>query len=202
MYRDEGAAMVDFDWSTFREFVNEFRDESDRAAVLLGAAKLDQILFQLLQRRLLPSTTGRDSLLDGDSALGTFSARINACHRLGLIDGEYARALHLIRRIRNVFAHEVSGCSIRTGGHRDRVRDLEAPFRPYPQYAIFRKHFFEGLEGPEYTFRAVLALIVGRLEIALERVIPISESSTEPAPMISRTWREALKQIERDESER
>ena len=202
MYRDKDTAKANVDWTTFREFVDEFRDESDRAAVLLGAAKLDQILFQLLQRRLLPSTTGRDSLLDGDSALGTFSARINACHRLGLIDGEYARALHLIRRIRNAFAHEVSGCSIRSGGHRDRIRDLEAPFKPYPQYANFRKQFFEGLEGPEYTFRAVLAVIVGRLEVAVEGVIPISESSTEPAPMIGRTWREALEQIESDESER
>src|SRR5438270_10281747 len=39
-----------------------------------------------------------------------------------------SRALHLIRRIRNSFAHEVSGAKLDSGPHRDRIRELAAPF--------------------------------------------------------------------------
>ena len=111
----------EIDWNSFSQFVEEFRDESDRAAVVLGAAKLDLVLYQILQAYLLPTTTGKDELLDGDSPLGTFSSKINISYRLGLLASSFARALHLVRKIRNAFAHDVSGCSLTTGAHSDRV---------------------------------------------------------------------------------
>lgn len=49
----------------FREFVTEFSGESDRAAVILGAAKLDYLLYQILQKYLIPNASGRDELLEG-----------------------------------------------------------------------------------------------------------------------------------------
>src|SRR5207245_1162083 len=69
---------------SFYRFAEEFAAESDRAAVILGAAKLDVWLLQILQARLLPCSSGRDELLEGDFPLGTFSARINMCYRLGI----------------------------------------------------------------------------------------------------------------------
>jgi hypothetical protein len=99
----------------FRAFFDEFKNETDRAAVIVGAAKLDYLLYQILGRYLLPITgTKDDELLEGDSPLSTFSSRINLCHRLGLIDTQFARSLHLVRKIRNTFAHEVSGCRLGT----------------------------------------------------------------------------------------
>jgi hypothetical protein len=38
----------------FDEFLNEFKTESDRASVIIGAARLDLCLYHLLQFYLLP----------------------------------------------------------------------------------------------------------------------------------------------------
>jgi hypothetical protein len=73
-----------FDQADFKKFVDEFKGESDRAAVILGAAKLDLLLYQIIQQYLLPITGSKDELLDGDSPLGTFSAKILLANRLGL----------------------------------------------------------------------------------------------------------------------
>ena len=96
----------------FEKFLDEFKSESDRAAVILGAAKLDILLYQLLTKFLIASPAGTDELFDGDAPLGTFSSKINLAHRLGLIDKDFSRALHLIRKIRNSFAHEISGTTL------------------------------------------------------------------------------------------
>src|SRR4030095_2428853 len=87
-------------------FRDNFNRESDRACVILVAARLDQPLYQLLAATLLPAPTREDSLLEGDRALASFSARIDAAFRLGLIDAEFCRALHIVRRIRNEFWYE------------------------------------------------------------------------------------------------
>lgn len=150
--------------NAFRRFIDEFKNESDRAAVILGAAKLDLLLYQLLQATLCPSTARADELLDGDSPLATFSARIGLCHRLGLIDDNFCRALHLIRRIRNSFAHELSGISLDGGAHRDRIRELVSPFRNNDGYVYLLETFFGEKAGPADQFRTAVALVALRLE--------------------------------------
>lgn len=161
------------DWNAFTAFVEEFKGESDRAAVILGAAKLDSLLGQLLDRFLLPSTGSTDELLEGDSPLSTFSSRINACYRLGLISAQFAKSLHLVRRIRNGFAHELSGCSLDSGSHSDRLRSLLAPLRPLPFFAHFRDHFFNEVT-PSTEFKACLAMMAARLETRLSVTEPVS----------------------------
>lgn len=106
----------------------EFNAESDRAAVILGASKLDQLLRELLVKKFLPNPTSQDDLFDSDKPIASFSSRINVAYRLGLIDKQFANSLHLIRRIRNEFAHEAVGASLGEGAHRDRVKTLVAAF--------------------------------------------------------------------------
>jgi len=187
-----------FDWTSFEKFVNEFKNESDRAAVILGAVKLDQLLYQILQRKLLPAPSSRDELLDSESALGTFSARINACYRLGLIDAYYTRSLHMIRKIRNSFAHEIDGCSLQSGSHRDRIRDLEAPLGRYVEYCDFKKQYFKNETGPSESFRSVLAIMVGRLQILADHTIVIEQHESKYMPMflIGISWHEVNKESE------
>lgn len=154
----------------FRRFTDEFKTESDRAAVILGTAQLDILLYQLLGGFLLPNPGSRDELLDGDSPLSTFSSRISMCYRLGLIDAEFSKALNLIRKIRNSFAHEVSGVTFETGGHRDRVRELVAPFISSNSFRHLVSEYFEGSDKPADQFRAVVASLCLRLNGAIERV--------------------------------
>lgn len=146
-------------------FVSEFVKESDRAAVILGAAKIDTQLFQILQKVLIANPAGTDDLLDNERPLSSFSSRINMVYRLGLIDAELTRALHLIRRIRNSCAHELSGVSLTSGPHRDRIRELVAPLKHVSQFAEL-KNSFKGMaeiDEPAADFRMTVAIIMLRL---------------------------------------
>lgn len=169
-------------------FIAEFKGESERAAVILGAAKLDALLYQLLAKVLLPSVGNQDELLDGDSPLSSFSARINLSFRLGLIDAKFARALHLIRKIRNSFAHEVSGASLTTGAHRDRIRELCLPLVENEIFAKTRDQVF-GASGPAADFRMALSITMIRLEAAIHYA---DEINTRPFSLTPRAWAEKV----------
>ena len=164
----------------FSAFVAEYRSESDRAAVVLGAAKLDYLLYQILTKHLLPNAGSRDDLFDSDGPLSTFSAKIHLTHRLGVIDSGFARALHLLRRIRNSFAHEISGCHLDSGAHRDRVRELVAPFESLQLYVKFRQSFIGGETGSRGDFDTILGILALRLEDIHERIQPIPPGSAQP----------------------
>lgn len=154
----------------YKLFVNEIKNESDRAAVILGTSQLDVLLYQLIEGFLLPSTSSRDDLLDGDKPLASFSARINFAYRVGLIDAEFVRALHIVRKIRNSYAHEVSGVSLTTGPHRDRIRELFLPFSNNTVFTNLLPHLF----GPDLDtasqFRSSIAFMAIRLQGAVSRV--------------------------------
>jgi DNA-binding MltR family transcriptional regulator len=153
----------------FMRFVGEFARESDRASVILGAAKLDIQLYDVLRNALKPATGNVDELLDGDSPLGTFSSRIHLAYRLGLIDDELARALHLVRRIRNSVAHEITSADLASGAHRDRIRGLVTPLRRYESFDEFKgaNSAFKEHKGASADFRTAIAVIATRLERAI-----------------------------------
>jgi hypothetical protein len=174
----------------FQRFAYEFKSESDRAAVILGTSQLDLLLYQLLEGFLLPCTTGKDELLEGDSPLATFSSRINISYRLGLIDADFARALHLIRRIRNSFAHEISSASLSSGAHRDRIRELVAPLVNNWALAYMIETYFDNDQSAGSQFRAAIGVMCFRLEGAIAEtkrvtsafassLLPIDKAPTE-----------------------
>ena len=145
------------------KFANDLKSESDRAVVVLAAAKLDLLLYQILSKVLKPTPGKTDGLLDGESPLGTFSARIMMCHRLGLIDDAFARALNILRKIRNSFAHEPSGVSLDSGQHRDRVKELVMPFNEHGALRWVQEQYFKDTQT-SLSFRATVALLYARLE--------------------------------------
>ena len=105
--------------------IKEFDLESDRAAVILAASLIDNTLREFLQSHLVPTPSARDELFDGPNApLATFSGKIAIAYRLGLISSRFSRDLHLLRRIRNAFAHNIHGCSFEEGRVKARVAEL------------------------------------------------------------------------------
>ena len=164
------------DLSSLEPLVEEFRQEGDRSSVVLGAAKLDLLLEQLVTRKLLPSVATRDELLEPEGPISTFNARIQVAHRLGLIDPELTRARHLARRIRNSFAHEVVGGSLASGSHRDRVKELVAPLSCFEEFVEIRK-LYESVgvsEGPSADFRTAIVMMATELEWAISVTEPVS----------------------------
>jgi hypothetical protein len=151
--------------SFFREYVHE----SDRACVILCAAKMDYLLVQILTRFLLPSTSKDDELLDSEKALGSFSSHILACYRLGLIDADLMRALNLLRRLRNSFAHETSSGSLDAAPHRDRIREMLAPLN-FDNESEKSKKLFQNIKRSKpatearVSFETMMAVLSVRLE--------------------------------------
>jgi hypothetical protein len=97
------------EWSD--HFDNSIKTESTRAKVILSACYLDELLDQLLKIVLKPALEKNDPLFSGPQApLATFSAKIEFASRLGVISDETKRSLHLVRKIRNQFAHNLTEC--------------------------------------------------------------------------------------------
>lgn len=109
--------------------LEQFKKESDRAAVILVASIIDETLGTLLKSYLVPVPSSDDSLFDNaTSPLSTFSAKIDITYRIGLISGKFSRDLHIVRKIRNSFAHDIYGCSFSNGSVKSRIKELENSF--------------------------------------------------------------------------
>ena len=79
--------------------------ETERGMTVLVAAELDRAL-EVVQKSYLVPGKARDDLFSGGSPpLGSFSTRINLARSLELITVYEFELLHLIRKIRNEFAH-------------------------------------------------------------------------------------------------
>lgn len=80
-------------------------DESERGMAVLMAAELDRVTLNLL-KCFIPMGKARDYLLIGQSApISSFSSKINLARALSLITEDEFHDLHIIRKIRNEFAH-------------------------------------------------------------------------------------------------
>jgi DNA-binding MltR family transcriptional regulator len=117
-----------------QKVLKEMQKESDRATAILLGAELDDILEQILSKRLLPPKSKSARLLERDSPLGSFSARIELTYRLGLINPLVHGELHLIRKIRNEFAHKKAGISFTTHAVSEQTSQLV--------FSKAMKHFF------------------------------------------------------------
>lgn len=125
------------------------------------------------------------------SPLSTFSAKIQITYRLGLIDKDIAHALNLVRRIRNSFAHELSGISLSNGAHSDRVKELVAPFKGLPQFQTTLGKYFKDKPGPAGEFRAVVSILSNRLAGCFNVLTPITDADA--MTLIPPSWIETAK---------
>ncbi|MFJ3059028.1 hypothetical protein [Herbaspirillum sp. NPDC087042] len=93
---------------SMRDIINfrtSLSKETDRGAALMAAAFLDERLMCLLRNRLVNDKKMSKVMFDFNGPLGTFSSRINFCYLLGLLPKNVHRELHIVRSIRNKFAH-------------------------------------------------------------------------------------------------
>jgi len=110
-------------WTDY--FENEALSETGRTVAIVTAAYLDEGLASLLREALLPCATASDPLFDGAYApLGSLSAKIDFAARMGLISSGVAQSLHLVRKLRNDFAHATGIASFEDHAVRGRVREL------------------------------------------------------------------------------
>ena len=109
----------------WKEWLEEFRSETDRGCTLLGGAFLDEQLRLLLEGFLVEDQKLCEKLFNGFGPLSSFSARISVCYGLGFLSPEEFRDLELIRKIRNEFAHELHGLSFSSSTIAQRCQELK-----------------------------------------------------------------------------
>jgi hypothetical protein len=83
-----------------------------------------------------------DELLEQDGPLGTFSARIKLCRRLGLIDGSLYIALERLRILRNLSAHSVE-FDAATSPVKDHLSVFRANITSRVSYTLTKQRFFD-----------------------------------------------------------
>lgn len=94
----------------FIPFAQEFYAESDRGMALSGTAYLDDRLGKLIEAYLSENTNPKRLIWDATSPLGMFSARIAMAHALGLVTERERNELNMLRKVRNLFAHDFRVC--------------------------------------------------------------------------------------------
>lgn len=106
-------------------FLNELNRETDRGLPLVSAALIEEKLHETLYAFFCRNVAAKRLLDEAHAPLGTFSARIDACFALGLIDEFEYREINQIRKIRNEFAHAKHGLSFEN----ERIKSLCSSLR-------------------------------------------------------------------------
>lgn len=103
------ASKPKMDAGDFREFFKSLANESDRALPIVGFAYIDHMIGELMGSELNPEVDGGIAdLLSGFGPLATASQRIKMAHALYWLSDQTAADLHLLRKVRNHFAHDRS----------------------------------------------------------------------------------------------
>lgn len=139
---------------TFKEFMEIVQKESDRGSVLVAVSMVEEILSSLLKARLLPSLDKTDELFDiGYAPFSSFSAKIDLAYRIGCINQEVRRSCHILRKIRNDFAHATDIKDFSNSGTQDRIKELfqlnKAIISSFEELLVSKS---EGFETPIHNF--------------------------------------------------
>jgi hypothetical protein len=139
-------------------------ERSVRPLIIIGASKTETLLFEMLNTFLLPKRVRpreQDELLEGDTPLATFSARIKVCHRLGLVDETLCATLELLRKIRNLCAHSVSFDHAKSPA-REHLAEFKRRVGGRGSYQLTKDRYFDkaDLEGIEELQCLLLTICV------------------------------------------
>jgi hypothetical protein len=115
-----------------RTIALQMLEERGRGAVLVGVARVDAALEHLLQAVLAPAPSRGDGLFLPDRPLGSLGAKVALARRLGLIDAAVERAISVLRKLRNAFAHSAGSASLADPIHRARLEEVYAEARANP----------------------------------------------------------------------
>jgi hypothetical protein len=144
--------------NNFKQILNDLKGESERGVVIVIASHLDVRLEDLLKTALTPSPTATDMMFDGPNALlQSFSNKIDFCYRLGLLSSFATRSLHLIRKIRNKFAHNISSICFNEPDIESQVSELYKMHMFDKKQAIV-KEIFNETKKSQFILSAILVL--------------------------------------------
>ena len=143
-----------------------FEKESDRASAILAVAFLDELMEEQLLRFFVDAPQVRE-LFVGYGPLSSFSARIGILFALGFLSEESRAELHLVRKIRNHFAHHPHHTSFADSPVKDMcasfpiAKDKEGSFYSEDPKALFI-----------YTVSGIVGSVVHTMNRKKKRAVP------------------------------
>jgi hypothetical protein len=152
--------------------------ETDRAAVIISAIKLEDLLTRLLKTYLLPPDKKKETFLSNGGPVSNLNAKIELAYRLGLINHDCLKVLRRIKKIRNDFAHTIAGKSLNDEPHVHKIKDLSKDFEKLIKYnelkQIVKTAYPKGKDKPSDDFRIIIYFLQIYLIKILETTTPIS----------------------------
>lgn len=109
----------------YNVMVDLFKGETDRGAAVLAGSYVENFLGIFLQSCMVDSSLS-DKIFGTDGSLSTFSQRIDFSQAFGFLPKPLCADLHLIRKIRNHFAHHPKDASFNSSPVRDWIAALHA----------------------------------------------------------------------------
>ena len=116
---------VDVTFADYQSMVVLFQNESDRGAAVLAGSYVENHLGLYLRSKMTDLSVA-ERMFSSDGALSTFAQRIDFAQAFGLLSKAQCADLHLIKKIRNHFAHHPKEASFNEKPVSDLVRNLIA----------------------------------------------------------------------------
>lgn len=119
-------ALPKIDLDLINEASKELEGESDRAAAIVGASLLENLLESIFRKAMIDHKEKEvENIFNVYGPLGSFKAKIDLSFLLGLFPhAKIYQDLNLIRKIRNEFAHGHKELSFAHNSIRDRMSNL------------------------------------------------------------------------------
>ena len=163
-------------------FLQSLSKETDRGCALIAAAYLDVEIENLLSKHFVPNNSVKNEILGQSRPLGTFSSRIDLAYLLGLIGPKVNRDLHLVRKIRNDFAHNPQPINFDDESPSNRCRELV-------------NDAYGEANTPRLKFERCVMGLLGILHTTINRVTSIEEAKDPSVDDAKKRVREILKPI-------
>lgn len=107
--------------------VEEIDRQEDRAAAIIAGAYLEDFVADAIKTRLLSDEQVINDFFNGMGPLATFSAKIEMAYLLNVTTKECRQVMHIVRKVRNEFAHNLSPVTFETPRIKDMCRHLVSP---------------------------------------------------------------------------
>lgn len=88
--------------------IEEIEGQTDRGAAIVGAAWVEEALSAAIESFLHSDSKSWQRLFGANNPMSTFSAKIDLSSLLGMISEVIRSDLHIIRDVRNEFAHQIA----------------------------------------------------------------------------------------------
>jgi hypothetical protein len=157
----------------FNRFLADLDNESDRGVVLSATCMVELQIERCLKAWLSKGPKdASDRLQRNDGPLGSLAARIDLLCCVGGIDEFELSALHLLRRLRNEFAHNLLA-DFKTQSISDRTKNFSSLVLASLNHEILKKL---SEQGPRASFTAAVFVLVDMLNIRPALIYKMSDT--------------------------